>query len=881
MEVKLATKKNGSNEKIVFKGTSLSSFGDNSTVACVDVKNDKIIRIRPLHFDWKYKPEEFNPWKFEARGKTFVPPLKSMVPPLGTAYKKRVYSPNRILYPLKRIDWDSNGARNPQNRGKSKYVRISWDEALDIVVSEIKRVQKKYGPHGICLQAEGHGEGKVINAAHGCSTYLMKLLGGYTQQVRNPDSWEGWYWGAKHVWGNEPVGLNMEFCSNLYNDVAQNTEMLICQGCDQETTPWGFGGGHLPSLMSYWYTELGIKQIYISPDVNYAAAVHADKWIPILPNTDVALQLAIAYIWLVEGTYDKEYLKTHAVGFDKFADYVLGKEDGTAKTPTWASAKCGIPSRIIKALAREWAKKRTTVCHGYGGPYIRGPYSSEPARMEICLLGMQGLGKPGVNQLTFVEGSMIGAYEKKRHGKGALMGMLTPASIIRPMVNKAYRGYFPQQPKQEQVIPKPLLHDAILDGHYDIYGSSDQMDPVDDQFKHYVYPVKGKSEVHMLWTDTPCFTTCWNDANSFHDAMRSEKIEFILVQHPWMENDSIFADIILPSNTKFEEDDIGADHWPVQYNCVYLEEKAIEPRGETMSDWEIVGEIAKRFGLYKEYTEGKTLQEWQKVGFDGSGMEAAGLCTWKQINEKKYYVVPTNPDWEKIPAGMIEFYQDPAKCPMTTPSGKLEYYSQRLADAFPDDIERPPVPHWVEKSEFHDERISSERARAYSLLVMSNHPRWRVHAQMDDCNWFHEIVTGKVKGQDGYLYEPLWIHPTDAAKRGIRSGDIVNCYNERGQVLFGAYVTERIMPGVISIDHGSRYDPIVPGKIDRGGAINTICPHHTTSKNCAGMVTSGFLAEVKKENLEELRRQYPEAFARTYDYASGLKFERVLAKEDK
>ena len=363
--------------------------------------------------------------------------------------------------------------------------------------------------------------------------------------------------------------------------------------------------------------------------------------------------------------------------------------------------------------------------------------------------------------------------------------------------------------------------------------------------------------------------------------MRTEKIEFILVQHPWMENDSIFADIILPSNTKFEEDDIGADHWPVQYNCVYLEEKAIEPRGETMSDWEIVGEIAKRFGLYDKYTEGKSLQQWMKVGFDGSGMEEAGLCTWKQINEKKYYVVPTNPDWEKIPAGMIEFYQDPAKCPMTTPSGKLEYYSERLAKAFPDDKERPPVPHWVEKSEFHDERISSERAKDYPLLVMSNHPRWRVHAQMDDCNWFHEIVTGKVKGPDGYLYEPLWIHPIDAAKRGIKNGDVVNCYNERGQVLFGAYITERIMPGVISIDHGSRYDPIVPGEIDRGGAINTICPHHTTSKNCAGMVTSGFLAQVKKAELDELRRQYPEAFSRTYDYASGLRFERVLAKEDK
>ncbi len=167
-------------------------------------------------------------------------PSNLLVPPHGTAYKKRIYSPNRILYPLKRVDWDPKGERNPQNRGKSKYVRISWDEALDIVVSEIKRIQKKYGPEGICLQAEGHGESKVVNAAHGCSTYLMKLLGGYTQQIRNPDSWEGWYWGAKHVWGNEPVGLNMEFSSNLYNDVAKNTEMLILPGLRSGDYSLGF-----------------------------------------------------------------------------------------------------------------------------------------------------------------------------------------------------------------------------------------------------------------------------------------------------------------------------------------------------------------------------------------------------------------------------------------------------------------------------------------------------------------------------------------------------------------------------------------------------------------------------------------------------------------
>ena len=132
-------------------------------------------------------------------------------------------------------------------------------------------------------------------------------------------------------------------------------------------------------------------------------------------------------------------------------------------------------------------------------------------------------------------------------------------------------------------------------------------------------------------------------------------------------------------------------------------------------------------------------------------------------------------------------------------------------------------------------------------------------------------------GPDGYHYEPIWIHPSEAEKRGIKHGDVVKIFNERGGVLVGAYVTERIMPGVAYVDHGARHDPIVPGVLDRGGAINMITPHNRTSKNCAGMVTNGFLVEVERIDLDKLRREYPEAFNRPYDHASGLKFERVLA----
>ena len=338
----------------------------------------------------------------------------------------------------------------------------------------------------------------------------------------------------------------------------------------------------------------------------------------------------------------------------------------------------------------------------------------------------------------------------------------------------------------------------------------------------------------------------------------------------------MFADIILPVNTKLEQEDIAVDAFSGQYHLIMRERKCVEPVGESRSDYEIVCMIAEKLGLLKQYTEGKSAEEWMRLGFEKSGVK--DMVSWEELNEKGYFVIPTDPNWKQYRAGLIDFYENPEKHPLKTPSGKIEFYSQNLARYFPDDIERPPVPHWIEKGESHDERLSSARARKYPLLIVSNHGRWRVHSQHDDITWLREIQTCKVKGPDGYMYEPIWINPIDAARRGIKSGDVVKVFNERGGILGGACVWERIMPGVVYCDHGARYDPIVPGELDRGGAINTITPRNTTSKNATGMATSGFLVEVEPANMGELREKYPEAFQRPYHPAAGQCMERVLDK---
>jgi trimethylamine-N-oxide reductase (cytochrome c) len=319
-----------------------------------------------------------------------------------------------------------------------------------------------------------------------------------------------------------------------------------------------------------------------------------------------------------------------------------------------------------------------------------------------------------------------------------------------------------------------------------------------------------------------------------------------------------------------------------QITNIALAEQAIEPIGESKSDFEVVVEVAKQFDMEETMTEGETIEDMQKAIFGYMGIDK--LDKWEDFVERKYYLYHTADDWEEDIPGLRRFHDDPEKHKLPTPSGKLEFYSEKLATHFPQDQERGPLPKWIERSESHDERMSSERARMFPLLLQSNHGRWRVHAQCDDITWTREAPTCKVMGSDGYKYEPCWLHPSEAEKRGIQNGDIIKVFNERGIVLAGAYVTERLRPGVAYVDHGARHDPIKTGEIERGGAINTITPEEITSENCVGQIGGGYLVEVAKVTAEEWetwRRDYPEAFQRKYNPDAGLRVDAWIEGGDR
>jgi len=851
-------------DRTTTKCLSLCGFGLGANATDVDVLDGRIVRMRPLHYSENYTPEELRAWSLDKDGHHFDPGFKTLLSPHSLAYKTRTYSPNRIPYPMKRVDWNPAGERNTHNRGISKYVRISWDEATSLVAAEIKRVHDTYGSHSVYSQGEGHGESKNFGGSHGCQIQMLKHCGGSTVQARNADSWEGWYWGAKWIWGMDPVGQNV-YQSGVFKDVTENSDAVLFWGADPETTPWGWGG-QLPSRMCYWLHEIGVQSIHIAPDVNYTNAVHANKWIPIIPNTDAAMQLAIAHVWLTEGTYDQDYIATHSDGFDWFAAYVTGIIDGVEKTPEWASPKCGVAPYRIKALARYWAKHAVSIAHCNGGGYIRSCFSHEPARLEVALLGMQALGKPGANQFQFIEWTLFNMPTKSP----------VPTSEVYPSSEMTYHGF--DMVTGPSFIPKTLLPKAILQPPIKWYGHTMAGYPKEDQLTPFEFPLPGDAGVKMIWSDAPCWSTCWNGGFEFEQALRSPDVECIVMQHPWMENDTLFADIILPTATMMECPDLNTDNYNGQFALLYIEEVAVEPQGEAISDYECVCEVAKKLeqyggvyeNLYERYNQGKDAEDWIRRGYENSGV--ADRISYEQLKQQRFWASPVRADYDELPVGMRAFHDNPQAHPLDTPTGKLEYYSTVLATHFPDDMERAPYPQWVEESERHHERITSDRAKDYPYPLMSNHPRWRVHANMDDIPWLREIDTCKIEGPDGYKYEPVWINPVDAERLGIKHHDVVKIFNERGTVLGGAHVTERVMPGVLYQDHGARIDAIVGGRagLDRGGANNLICTGETTSQNCVGEVTNSFLVGIAPVDVSELAGQYPEEFSRNYDPATGL-----------
>ena len=840
-----------------------------------DVKNGRIVRGRRVHYTDDYP--DFKPWSITARGKTWTAPVKSPPPAYYLSHRKREDSPNRIAYPLKRVDWEPGGDPdkiNAQNRGVSNYVRISWEEAASIIAGEMKRVADKYGTSALGgMYGGGHSEGHNVPGTHSIQEtfmqwWAMKEYGSpITIQESPATSSSGGQLGGRYVIGTDYENVD------VLKDVAENAENLLVWSGDVESKAWRYQLGMVQGMWYRWFGELGIKRISISPNLNLGASLYSDKWIPINPRTDVPMMLAIAYTWLTENTYDQDYLDTHTVGFDLFKAYVMGTDgDNTPKTPEWASAICGVPEWTIKALARSWHAKPTTISFGRsgGGANGRTLYADNANRIQLYLLAMQGLGKPGQHQMYYLQSAIGGAAQAPNVGSVGGNSMMATAM--------AADGVELPDKAEMQAFPRGYFGPAILNPPVEYY-------PVGDQFRKITYPMPGKEPVHMIWGTSASYTGSMQWGFGVQQAMQSPTLECIVHQCMWLEDAISFSDIILPISPAEESPDINTT--VDVYNSLTLRTTPlIQPLGEAKTDLGAVLEVAKALGWADKITGGKSydemIQERLQTGYEKSGI--ADLVSWDQLLQKGYFPQVPDPKWYDREPAMKKFYEDPANNPLKTPSGLLEFESTLLKENFPDDKERPPVARWVtggptSEGWSHDEDPAGDRAKTYPLTVVADTSTWKHHSMFSDVPWTREIE--KVIGWDGYAYSPVWINPIDAEPRGIKEGDIVRVFNERGGVLGGAVITDRIVPGALRFEKAGGGHHIIPGELHHGGNINCINPKECFSRNVYGLAAIHFLTDVEKvtgDQMDEWRANYPEHFARDYDPTYGPFFKGWVVK---
>ena len=816
----------------------------------VHVENDKIIRVRPMVFDDK---EVVPTWTLEAKGHKFSGLHKETVAPFGMTEKARLYSDDRIKYPMKRVDFDPNGERHPENRGKSGYVRISWEEALNTVSEEMKKIRAKHGPEAISFMSSSHHNSGNIGIHRSTLNRFFRLIGS-TDYFDNPDSWEGWMWGATHVYGFYwRMGPPEQF--DLLGDVLNNTDLIVFWSNDPDSNRGNYNGQD-SAIWRLWLKKLGKKMIFIDPHCNYTAGTQADKWIAPRPGTDAAMAEAIAYVWLIDGTYDREYLKTHTVGFEEFEKQILGQVDGIARTPEWAAEKCDVPARVISALAREWASKKTSLSTGMRGGMggaCRQAYGHEWSRLMILLQAMQGLGKPGVSIWGATMGAPSNSFFKFPGFENGGMQLVGDKCHANPVKQRIYRTLFP---------------DAILNPPVKWLGEGFNTKSLEQQFIPYEYPMKGCSEIKMFYRHGGSFIGTLPEGNKWVKAFQSPKLEFIVNQDCWWCGETGYADIILPACTNLERNDIAEfgncgwmspDTFSSNFRRVIIyQQKCVEPLWDSKSDYWIYSELAKRMGVWQEYTEGRTEEEWIKKMFDWSDLHK--VITWEEFQKKGYYLVPMPENYKATPA--LRWFYEGRECDtpdfgnpkrgtpkakeLSSYSGKIEFVSQSLKKFAPDDPERPLVPRYIPSWEGHE---STEITKNYPLQLITPHPRYSIHTMYDHSEWIWDIPGHRML-INGYYYITSRIHPQDAEARGIKEGDIIRLYNDRAQVLCGAHVTYRVRPGTIHAYEGSaKYDPIEPGKagsVDRAGCVNMLATDRWISKNAHGFAPNSCLIEISK-----------------------------------
>ncbi len=687
----------------------------------------------------------------------------------------QVHAANRIKYPMVRKSWLENGpGSHPELRGHDAWVRVSWDKAIELVSNDIQRLQDTYGPASIYAGSYGWKSTGMLHNCRAQLNRLMNLVGGFL-------SYSGDYsTGAAQVIMSHVVGsMEVYEQQTTWPNVIDNCELVILWGCNPLTTlknSWNVPD-HVGLEGFAALQQKGTRVICIDPIYNPSGKALNAEWIAPEAYTDAAMILGMAHTLLSEQRHDAQFLQRYTVGFDKFQAYLLGEDDGIAKTAEWASDICGINADTLRQLARDIVNHRTMIMAGWG--IQRQHHGEQPHWLLVTLAAMAGqIGLPG--------GGFGFSYHYSSGGsptaKGGILSGISAG----------------EAPKNAPTpIPVARIAECLTSPGKTINFNG----------KKITYP-----EVKMVYVAGGNPFHQHQDTNNLLHAW--QRPETIIVHEPYWTASAKHADIVLPCTTSYERNDLdmGGDYSQLY---VFPMHQCVPPQHEARNDFDIFRAIAARLGVESAFTEGKDEMQWLKSLYDNMKDQArnAGVALppfdmfWQSNNYIRFPIPETNNHWVRF----ADFREDPLLNPLGTPSGKIEIYSQAIANMHYDDC--PGLPGWRPPHEWHGSPVASK----YPLSLNTAHPTHRLHSQLDNTPLREKYAVAD--------REALLINPADAEKRGIRSGDVVRAFNDRGQILVGASVTAEIRPGVVRISEGAWYDPADPTQhktLCKNGNVNCL-----------------------------------------------------------
>ncbi len=713
--------------------------------------------------------------------------------PFIRALPDAVHAECRIAAPAVRKSWLEGGpGANTAARGSEPFVQVSWDHALDLVAAELERVRKEFGNEAI-YGSSGWGSAGVFHNARSQLTRFLNLHGGFVDQVTSFSV------GAASVIVPRIVGSMQPVFGpvNTWPLIVEHTDLMVTFGGmppkNAMVNQGGVGAHDAPG----WHrraAQSGTRFVCIGPIRDDTADEVRAEWLPLRPNTDLAVMLGLAHTLLSEGLHDSGFLARCCTGFERLAAYLLGEADGTARDAEWAAGISGLPADTIRDLARRMASSRTLI--GVSWSVQRADRGEQPYWMTVALAAMLGqIGLPG------------GGFG---FGYGAMHGIGDPTRQVAP----------PALPKGKNAvgttIPVARLADMLLGP-----GAPYRFNGEDRR-----YP-----DIRMIY---------WCGGNPFHKHQDLNNLlkgwarpDTIVIHEPWWTPAARRADIVLPCTTTLERNDIAASQFD---RFVVASRQAIDPVGGARNEYDIYAGLAERLGFAEAFTEGRSEMEWLRHLYDlyrqrvaGDGIEMPGFDAFREAG---YFEIPAP---ASPPVPFAEFRADPAGAPLKTPSGRIEIYSETIAGFGYEDASGHPT--WEEPAEW----LGSEKAARFPLHLLSNQPRARLHSQLD-CGSVSRAA--KVAGR-----EAMRMNPGDAAARGIADGDVVRVFNDRGACLAGAVLSDAIRQGVVELATGAWFDPVDPaaaGTLEKHGNPNVLTSDRPTSTltQCSAAQTT--LVEVER-----------------------------------